>query len=223
MFTPELTPEEVSTKLNEGTEAVKSAMLQIGLEATDASVNELLGMSLKDRKEVWDAIFAKMQVGMTSFEQYLEEAEFHTNATPETIAAMKTLHETLNFDADIWLKETCGIEPLIIMKEQAGALSQYRAFEGLKAVARFFRNTSGKVYPRTLYNGTEIIEQDPLTEAELTKWTPINADGMTSYFNVIRAAYFDGKIPDDLDFQDGISEAFGRKQDFIPSQPGMNV
>lgn len=109
-YTEILTPEEVSLKIQQGTETVKNAMTQIGLTATDESVNDLLSRSLDERKSVWNAIFGKMQIGMKDFDQYLEEAKYLTNSTPETVDAMKTLHSALNFDAEQWLEDVCNIK-----------------------------------------------------------------------------------------------------------------
>ena len=108
-YTETHTPEEVSLRVEEGVEIVKNAMIQVGLTATDETVNDLLSRSLEERKQVWNAIFGKMQIGMKSFAEYLEESRYLTNATPETVEAMKTLHEVLNFDADTWLEDVCNI------------------------------------------------------------------------------------------------------------------
>ena len=110
-YTETLTPEEVSLKIEEGSQIVKNAMLEIGLTATDETVDDLLSRSLDERQHVWNAIFDKMQIGMESFEEYLEEAPYLANSTVSSVEAMKTLHEVLNFDAEVWLEEVCNITP----------------------------------------------------------------------------------------------------------------
>ena len=106
---------------------------------------------------------------------------------------------------------------MIIMKESSGAKFQYRAFLDLPSVAKFFEgNTSGKVFPRTLYNGTEMIEQPEIVESDLTHWTAINASEYIGYFELIKADALDIEIPEDLNWFEGRSEAFGRGQAYIP-------
>lgn len=105
---------------------------------------------------------------------------------------------------------------MILMKETNGASFQFRAFQDLPAVARFFENASGKVRPRTLYNGMKIVPQNDLSEENLSKWTPINSEGSIGYFEIIRAEVAEVEIPDDLKWFEGRSNAFGRGQEFIP-------
>lgn len=106
---------------------------------------------------------------------------------------------------------------MIIMKESSGASFQYRAFENLPAVSRFFEgNTSGKVFPRTLYNGMKIIKQPELTTENLSKWTPINASAYIGDFELIRADASDIEVPENLKWHDGRSETFGKGQYYIP-------
>ena len=109
------------------------------------------------------------------------------------------------------------VNKMIIMKESNGASFQYRAFEKLSAVAKFFENDSGRVFPKTLYNGTQIVSQPELTEDNLDNWTPINTTGCIGHFECIQADVSDIEIPENLKWFDGRSNAFGRSQAYIPN------
>lgn len=106
-----MTYTEEVMKIQGGHEIVKNAMLTIGLTATDENVEKVFEMDLADRKQLWDAIFAKMQIGIKSFDQYLEEAKYFSNCTPAVVEAMKVMHGVLNFDAEQWLEDVCNIVP----------------------------------------------------------------------------------------------------------------
>lgn len=107
---------------------------------------------------------------------------------------------------------------MIIMKEQSGPMYQYRAFENLSAVCRFFQPTLEGIHPRTRYNGNgEIIPQPPLTYADLNEWMPINTTGYIGHFQLIKADAFSEAIPNDLEWHDGRSNAFGRTQEYLPT------
>ena len=165
-YTETLTPEEVSQRIKEGTEIVKNAMIQIGLPATDESVNDLLSRSLEERKQVWDAIFGKMQIGIKSFEQYLEEAKYLTNSTPETVEAMKTLHEVLNFDAEAWLANVCDITPARneTIRNSVDTLRKIAADANEKH--DFFDCTIGEVAEMRLSEAEKALDRDDAAYAE---------------------------------------------------------
>ena len=106
---------------------------------------------------------------------------------------------------------------MIIMKESSGASFQYRCFVDLPAVSRFFEdNQSGKVYPKTLYNGMEIVDQPELSESDLKHWHTINSSGYIGDFEIIKSDFSDIEVPKDLKWFDGRSNAFGKSQAYIP-------
>ena len=103
MYTPELSPEEVTDFLESGKEKIKAALNQIGATATDDNVESLFDADLETRQQVWSGIFRSMQIGAKTFDDWLQAAE--GDVPRDTIDAMKTLHDFLNFEPGSLLKE----------------------------------------------------------------------------------------------------------------------
>lgn len=112
---------------------------------------------------------------------------------------------------------------MIIMKEQASALYQYRLFGSLEAVAKYLQISTGVPLTKPIYRGTEIVEGSsrPIASEDLQKWTGVNVGPSTTYFDLINSDHFEEEIPtevlDTID-EDGISDAFGRSQEYIPEK-----
>ena len=103
MYTEELSPEEVTAHLDAGKAEIKAALLTIGATATDENVGQLFEADLETRQQVWNGIFRSMQIGAKTFDDWLQAAE--GDVPRDTIDAMKTLYDFLNFEPGSLLQE----------------------------------------------------------------------------------------------------------------------
>ena len=98
-----LSPKQVTEHLEEGKLEIKNALIQIGATPTDETLERIMDGDLKTRQTVWQGIFRSMQIGAKSFDDYLLTAE--GEIPRDTIEALKTLHDFLNFDEGSLLRD----------------------------------------------------------------------------------------------------------------------